>query len=153
MKLGLLDVEVLIKDSNTSNWSLHSYKPYAQLCHSFEITRLDTFSSKNYTNELKVSPDNLYAPRQFKFPYCWLYISTFSFDPFVIIRNTSNGFVSYDGIDVKIVNEISKALKLLPIYMQPPDKKNRGKLLKNGTATGAIKMVTNNFLLFSNISK
>lgn len=146
MKLGLLDVQVLIKDSNTSNWSLNFYKPYTRLCHSFEITRVDTFSSTNYTNQLKVSPGNLYAPRQFTFPYCWLYISTFSFDPFVIIRKTSNGLVSYEGIDVKIVNEICKALKLVSIYMQPPDKKNRGKILKNGTATGAIKMVTINIL-------
>lgn len=141
MNLGLLDVDVLIKDSDTSNWFLYSYKPYVSSCDSFDLVRLDTFSSANYTNVLNVSAANLYGPRMFKFPYCWLYVSTFSFDPFVIIRKSSLGFTSYDGIDVKIVNEVSKTLKLFPIYMQPTDGKNRGKIFKNNSATGAIKMV------------
>lgn len=141
MSLGLLDVDVLIKNSNTSNWSIYFYKPYVQHCHSFEIVKVDTFSPENFTNGLNMSSANLYAPREFKFPHCWLYVSTFSFEPFVIIRNESNRFVTYDGIDVKLVNEICKKLKLVPMYIQPPDKKNRGKVFKNGTATGAIKMV------------
>lgn len=149
MNLGLLDVDVVIKESNTSNWSIYSYKPYIKTCHSFEIERIDTFSPENYTKESNVAAVNLYGPRLFKFPWCWLYVSTFSFDPFVIIRNTSIGIITYSGIDVKIVNEIAKTLKLIPMYMQPSDGKNRGKIFKNKTATGAIKMVNVSRFLFS----
>ena len=149
MKLGLLDVDVVIKETNTTNWSIYSYKPYIKSCHSFEIERIDTFSRENYTIESNVPIVNLYRPRLFKFPHCWLYVSTFSFDPFVIIRNSSIGSITYSGIEVKIVNEISKTLKLIPMYMQPTDGKNRGKIFKNKTATGAIKMVNVSFFLLS----
>lgn len=145
MKFGLLFVNSLLGDSNKLNWSLHFYKPYTRNCHSVEIFTIDTFSSENYTNKLNLPFDDMFADRKFKFLNCPVYVSTFSFPPFVIIRNASNGSISYDGIDVTITDEISKTLNLFPIYLQSADKQNRGVIFKNGSATGAMKMVKNNF--------
>lgn len=140
--LGLLDVNVLIKDERTQIWSLHFYKPYMRNCYSFDTIQIETFTAENYTNEIRIQHfDDLFPRKDFKFQNCPLFISTFSLEPFVIIRNLRNGSVKYTGIDVQIVNEVAKTLHLKPIYMQAPDGKGRGAIYKNGTSTGAIKMV------------
>lgn len=140
MDVGLLNVNILIKTQDALMWSLYYYKPYIRNCHSVDVIQIESFSSKNFTNELNVKFDDLFPSRQFKFTKCPLFVSTFSFDPYVIIR-TSNGSTTFDGIDVIIVREIAKTLNLVPIFMLAPDKKNRGIIFPNGTATGAIKMV------------
>lgn len=148
MNVGLLYVNVLIEDENWT-WTLHLYKPYVRSCYTFEIIKISTFTVKNYTNELHLPFSRLYPTQRSKFPGCPLIVSTFPFEPFVTIENFGNGMANYSGLDVKIVNEISKTLNLNPIYMQSSDKKNRGLIFKNGTVTGAMKMVRinkNNFL-------
>lgn len=149
MKLGLLNVNVLIEEMN-SMWTLHLYKPYFRSCDSFEIIKLSTFTTENYTNELQTLQNNLYPSQLIKFPNCPLLISTFSLKPFVIVEKTENGTEIYRGLDVKIVSEISKTLNLNPIYMQSPDKTVRGLIFNNGTVTGAMGMVRKkwNFSLF-----
>lgn len=141
MKLCLLNVNVLIEDETNLMWSLHSYRPYATNCFTFERFKIATFSAKNFTNSPNVPLDNLYAERVFKFPKCKLFIATFPFEPFVIIQNSANGTTTFSGIDVIIVNEVSKALNLIPIYMQPQGKKIRGEVFPNGTGNGALGMV------------
>lgn len=90
---------------------------------------------------LNYSKSQLYPSREFKFPYCNLFISTISFEPFVIIRNESNGIITFDGFDVIVVNEIAKTMNLIPIYMQAAGRNNRGVILDNGTVNGAMEMV------------
>lgn len=141
MQLGLLDVNVLIKEENLSIWSLHFYKPYAEYCNSFNVIQFETFSLKNYTKKSRVPSKNLYPQRQFIFPKCNLNVAAFSIKPYVIINELSNGTTVYHGIDVTIISEISKKLNLTPIFMQPPDNKKRGTVFPNGTTNGAIKMV------------
>lgn len=140
LKMGLLDVNILIRDEKTQMWSLHFYKPFQRDCFSIEIHEIERFSSSNYTNLLDVPRNNLFPPKLFKFHNCSLKIATFSLEPFVIIRNATN-CVKYDGVDVIIVNQISKTLNLIPIFMESLDNKHRGIIFKNRTATGAIKMV------------
>lgn len=138
MELGLLDVNILIKDESLNLWSLHFYQPYNKNCNSFEIFKIDGFSSENYTNQLDMSINDLFPRKHFTFCKCSLYISTFSFEPFVIILEASNGSITYDGIDIIIVNEISKTLNLIPTFKQ---QHTRGMIFKNGSSTGALKMV------------
>lgn len=138
LNLGLLNVNVLIKHEDVPMWSLFFYKPYVQSCHSIDVIKIETFSPKNYTIDLSVPFNNLFASKHFKFKNCPLFISTFSIEPFVIIRK-SNGSTTYDGIDVIIVNEIAKTLHMIPNYVRSG--KKRGTVYKNGTATGAQKMV------------
>lgn len=140
MKLGLLSVNVLIEEKN-STWTLHLYKPYFRNCYSFEIIKLNTFTIENYTNELEIAYTDLYPSELIKFPNCPLFISTFSLKPFVIVKGFKNGTEIYSGLDVEITNEISKTLNLNPIYMQATDKTVRGLIFSNGTITGAMGMV------------
>lgn len=141
MRLGLLDVNILIKDEATSVWALYFYKPYALNCHTFEKFQIDTFSPTNFTQYLNVSYTKLYSKRNFKFHKCPLYVASFSFEPYVIIQKLANGTTTFSGVDVKIANEISKTLNLIPIYMQTPDHKRHGQVYSNGTADGALKMI------------
>lgn len=137
IEVGLMDVNILIKNGMTNLWSLHYYQPYSKDCHSFEIFQIGTFSSENYTHELGVAFIDLFPRKHFTFHECKLHIAIFSFEPFVIIRDGSNGSTVYDGIEFIVVNEISKTLKLSPTFVQ----RNRGMMYKNGTSSGAIKMV------------
>ncbi|XP_055300291.1 uncharacterized protein LOC129567447 [Sitodiplosis mosellana] len=137
MTLGLMDVNILINDKISTLWSLHFYKPYIRNCNSFEIFNINTFSPQNYTNDLDIPFNELFPRKQFTFSKCPLNISTFSFEPFVIIRDGSNGSTLYDGVDVIIVSEISKTLSLQPTFIQ----RTRGMVYKNGSSTGALKMV------------
>lgn len=143
MKISLMNVNVLTKELNTSIWTLYTYKPYMRSCNSFEIQKIETFTSVNYTNDLNdLMLSENFPTQELIFNNCPLFISTFFVPPYVIIRNFYNGSFQYDGIDVVIVNEISKTLNLIPIYMQAPDNQKRGFVFDNGTATGAIKMVS-----------
>lgn len=147
MHYGLVQVNALINDQNRQIWTLYTYKSRLNAnirnCHSFEVLKVETFTSKNFTNELNFTFHETVVPmEQFMLKNCPIFIATFSIPPFVIIQKSNDGSIQYDGIDVTIVNEISRALNVIPIYVQASDKKNRGILYPNGTATGAIKMVS-----------
>lgn len=146
LAVGLLDVNVLIKNEDTQTWSLYFYKPFQRNCHSIDTHEIERFSLKNWTSPLNVSRRDLYPPKLFKFHNCPLKIATFPLQPFVIIQNAvgSTGS-SYDGVDVIIVNQISKTLNLVPEYFQSTDRRQRGMIFENRTATGAIKMVKARF--------
>lgn len=155
LNVGLLDVNVLIENKELMLWSLYYYIPYTQDCHSFLAHELTTFSSLNYTNELNVTFNDLYPPKSFKFHNCPLYISTFPLQPIVIIEHKIiNGTTetTFDGVDIIIVNQISKTLNLIPKYMQSPDHINRGFIYENGTATGALGMVKFSFKIGQDFS-
>lgn len=137
--LGLLDVNILIEGELTT-WFLYFYMPFSNDCNSFQVQKIETFSPENYTKQLNATFNSLFPPKSFTFPNCPLLVATFSMEPFVILHNFDDDIV-YDGLEVKIVNQISKTLKLFPKYVQAPDNKGRGTLSKNGSATGAMKMV------------
>lgn len=144
--MGLLDVNVLIQDADVKLWYLYYYKPFTPDCSTFSTYEIDKFSSENYTNKLNVSIGNLFPPKQFTFLDCPLYVGVFTMIPFVILND-----IEIHGIDITIVNQISSALHLIPKYVQAPDKKGRGVIFENGTATGAVKMVRK-IRLFSEVN-
>lgn len=141
MELGLLHVNILIQDENMM-WTLYFYKPYSQNCHSFEVVKLKTFTPPNYSIEKGIHFDRFFPSRQLKFKNCPIFVSVFPFKPFVIFGRFSNGTVNYSGLDIKIVDEISKSVNLRPVYVVSSDGNNRGQVYPNGTVTGAIKMVS-----------
>lgn len=138
--VGLLNVNVLIQNDDVPMWSLYFYKPYLRDCHSIDVIRIETFTFENYTSDLNLPFNSLILSKQFKFPSCPLFVSTFPLDPFVIINNR-NKSTTFTGLDITIVNEISKTLNLVPIYLEAPDKQNRGIVFPNGTSSGAVGMV------------
>lgn len=141
MELGLLLVNILIEDENAM-WALFFHKPYARNCHSFEVVKIGTFLPPSYTTQLGIQFDGFFPSQLLKFQNCPLFVSMFSFMPFVIIGNFSNKTVSYSGLDITIVDEISKSVHLKPVYIEARDGKNRGRIFPNGTVTGAMKMVS-----------
>lgn len=144
LNVGLFNVNVLIEDQSTALWSLHFYMPYAYDCYGFTIFKVGAFSAQNCTNPLNVSIKNLFPSKMSKFHGCPLYVATFSFPPFVIVQQPTDktGHITYDGIDIILVNHISKTLNLIPKYVQSTDANKRGIVFKNGTATGAFGMVS-----------
>lgn len=145
LNVGLLKVNVLIENQQKSLWSLYFYHPYAHDCHGFIVSEIATVSPENCTNPLDISIKDVFPLKRFKFHGCPLNIATFPFPPFVIVRqqatNKSDQLI-YDGIDITLVNHISKTLNLVPNYVQSADGKKRGMIFKNGTATGVYGMVS-----------
>lgn len=143
LNVGLFNVNVLIENKQKTLWSLHFYRPYAHDCYGFTVSEIGTFLPQNYSNLLNISVKNVFPSKKFKFHGCPLYVATFSFPPFVIVQQPSNESdqLIYDGIDIILVNHISKTLNLIPKYIQSADADKRGMIFKNGTATGAIGMV------------
>lgn len=143
MSLGLLDVNVLIEDVFSKRWSLQLYRPCTTNCHSFTVYEIAILSEDNYTQPLNVSFNELFPWKPFKFPDCPPFVAAFAEEPFVLVQKPTNGSNnrSFHGIDIIIVNQISKTMNLTPKYMQPPDKRRRGTIYTNGTASGALGMV------------
>lgn len=143
-KANILNVNVLVEDGKRMRWSLHFYLPYVRQCDSLEIFEIGRFTPENYTNELDPSITYLFPRSIFRFNNCPLHVALFPFRPFVIPKqsNIGAGNMTYDGIDVRLVDYISKGLNLVPIYRQPRDNKARGMIYKNGTVTGAMKLAS-----------
>lgn len=144
LNVGLFNVNVLIEKQQKLLWSLYFYKPFAQDCYGFTVSEIGTFSPQNYMDPLKIPIENLFLSKRFKFYGCPLYVATFEFPPFVIVQQPKNktGKLIYDGIDIILINHISKTLNLIPKYIQSTDANRRGMIFKNGTATGAFGMVS-----------
>lgn len=151
--VGLFNVNVLIENQQKAFWSLHFYRPYARDCYGFTVVEIDRFLPQNYTNPFKQPEKKIFPSKVFKFRECPLYVATFPMPPFVIIENSTNETdqFSYDGIDIILVNHISRTLNLKPKYIQSSEANQRGMVFSNGTATGAFGLVWMNECLFSKI--
>lgn len=60
--------------------------------------------------------NRVYPGKLSDFGGCPLYIAPSIFNPFVIILTSSDGNYHIEGVDIKIINEISKALNFTIVY-------------------------------------
>lgn len=141
-KVRLRDVNVLIQEANTSIWILSYHVAYVKDCYTFGVFEIERFTSDNYTLPLLHTYNDIF-PVLKKFPNCRVFVATFPYQPFVILHSPVNrsGQTIYNGFDVKIVHEISKSLNMTAKYSSDLEA-NRGLIFRNGTATGAMGMVS-----------
>lgn len=138
-KYGVLDVNVLLPHHTNSHWSLKTYLPFQNDCFALKIQHISTFTHLNYTNELNITFDQLYASKNRNFNKCPITVATYHAQPFVSITKDGRNASRFDGIEVTLIEHIATAINLTIIYNNIGEK---GDVLDNGTVTGSIKEVS-----------
>lgn len=139
-KNGLIDSHVLIQVEKKS-WALYTFLPYQSDCFALTHLKLITFTPFNISGAMTLSFQSLYPQKLKNFHKCPLYVATTIANPFIIFHNTSNGMDRFEGIDVLIIEQISRVLNFTIVYKLPASYLKRGTILKNGTAVGAFGLV------------
>lgn len=111
---GLIDSHVLIQDESKI-WTLYAFMPFQNDCFTPSAINIASFTPFNYTENIAFSIDKLYPKKMKNFYNCPLVAAISSNKPFVIIHNVSD-LTNLEGIDIAIINEISKRLNMTIIY-------------------------------------
>lgn len=139
---GLIDSHVLSQDV-TRSWSLYTFLPYHDHCINLNNLKIETFTKLNFSSSMSLSIDRVYPEKLRDFNGCPLYIAPLIFRPFVWISNSTDQKYQFEGIDILILNEISKNLNFTPVYNYPLIKMENGKT-RDRTAVECFDLVTLN---------
>lgn len=137
-KNKIANFNVLIQSN--SIWSLVTYMPFKKDCQTHSHHIIATFTLNNVTKSLDIPFNELYPTKMQNLGGCKLRIAVIIFEPWVILNQVNNR-LKFDGVDVKIIEEIAKKMNFTPEYILPKDGMERGVIFENGTATGAMGMV------------
>lgn len=144
-KNSLLDSHVLIQEQ-PYYWSMFTFMPYQRDCFSLDPVKVATFTPSNFTNNMNVSLRELYPEKLGNFRNCQLYIAPSLLKPYTYMQNDSHGNPQYKGIDINILEHVSKALNFEIVYKRSPNCSNsragHGHIFANGTMTENIALVS-----------
>lgn len=140
-KNGLLVSHVLIQEQPYF-WSMYAFMPYQRDCFTLDPVAVAIFTPQNFTSNMNATVDELFPMKLNDFRNCPLYIAPSFLKPFIFVQNDSDGNPQYRGIDINIVNYISKALNFAIIYKRTSNSPGHGSLLPNGTLTDNIALVS-----------
>lgn len=142
---SLLDSHVLIQEQPYF-WSMFTFMPYQRDCFSLDPVKVATFTPENFTNNMNVSLEKLYPEKLGNFRKCQLYIAPSLLKPYTYIQNDSHGKPQYRGIDINILEHVSKALNFVIVYKRSPNCSNsragHGYISANGSMTDNIALVS-----------
>lgn len=140
-EMHLTNFHIITKVNRTEPiWSLITYLPYQRDCHTLTLKLMDTFTPENYTKQLKIPFSELYPEKMKNMNGCTVHIAVVHVEPYVI-KYLNGTQPIFDGIDVRIVNEVANEMNFNAEFMQPKDGRQRGIIYENRTATGALRMV------------
>lgn len=140
---SLLDSHVLIHEQPYF-WSMFTFMPYQRDCFSLDPVKLAAFSPSNFTNKMNVSLKELYPEKLGNFRKCQLYIAPSLLKPYTYMQNDSHGKPQYKGIDINILEHVSKALNFEIVYKRSCSnaRAGHGHIFANGTMTENIALVS-----------
>ncbi|CAG9797467.1 unnamed protein product [Chironomus riparius] len=134
----IINVNILFMPHGNNNEAmLYTYYPYTRYyCENTAPIQLNQYQGKNWMREVD------YFPRKLtNFHGCHLSVATFKNPPFMIIKQDKNGVITVNGIEGILLRELAYRLNFnVDLYVL---KKLFGEIFKNGSATGAIKMIVN----------
>lgn len=139
-KNGLINSHVLIHDTKKS-WSLYAFLPHQKDGCILRHFKIESFTQFNFSSSINMSIDQMYPEKLKNFNGCPLHIAPTVFLHYVMLLNTSDGGFHYAGIDILILNEISKALNFTIRYIFPLIKTQRGLIAKNRTWVESFELV------------
>lgn len=137
-KNGLVNSHVLTMDSDV--WTLFTFIPYQMDCSTLTQIKMATFTQFNSADNMSLSINELYPPKLKNFFHCPLYYAPSFVAPFAILRNVG-GHEYAEGIDISIIEEIAKLLKLSVVYKYAKVGTGHGLVFDNGTASGNLGLV------------
>lgn len=114
-KNGLIDSHVLLQDT-TNSWSLNTFLLNKKDCFALSHLKIESFTRFNFSTPMKLIVDQVYPQKLNDFGGCPLYITPYINSPFVIVPTSFDGNYKLQGIDINIVNEISRVLNFTTVY-------------------------------------
>lgn len=75
---------------------------------------------------------------------CPLIAAVWNTPPYFSYEETENGVYKIDYFEADLLGALAEKLNFSLILIEPPNDEQRGKVLENGTITGAMKMVRSN---------
>lgn len=75
---------------------------------------------------------------------CPLGVAVWDTPPYLSYTKNDRGFYEIDYFEAKLLKVLAKKLNFTLDLKEPPNNEQRGKVLENGTITGAMKMVREN---------
>lgn len=138
-KVGNLNV--LIYNESERIWTLVTYLPFIVDCRTLTFHTIATFTLENATNPMNTSFNKLYPGKVMNLGGCKVRIAVIVSEPYVILKRV-NDRTKFDGVDVKIVEYVAKKINFTPEYVLSDYGLERGVIYENGTATGAMGMVS-----------
>ncbi|KAL7040766.1 hypothetical protein ACKWTF_000510 [Chironomus riparius] len=115
--------------------SLFTYYPYSKYyCEADVPIQLNHYRGYKWIRQIDYFPKKLT-----NFYGCHLRVAAFSNPPFMIINEDKNGVVSVDGVEGILLRVLAQRFHFNVDLYTP--KELSGAILKNGSTTGAIKMI------------
>lgn len=109
--------------------------PFEKDCFELKHFLLTTFTPFNFTSNMTVTVEDLYPQKLENFRKCPVFVAVAIIDPLTYIRNTSDGKIQYRGIDIGIMNQISRVLNFSIVYKRSNGGSGHGIIFPNGTVT------------------
>lgn len=134
----IINVHVLIKTLQVDEARLYTFFPYnKKSCGEAHPILWKTFKHGKFHNKRKLFPHNLVT-----FKNCPLNVATFDALPFMRIKKSTDGKISYDGLDGMLMQTLADKIhfSINLTYIDDSDVQ-WGEILPNGSSTGAMKMV------------
>lgn len=139
-KKALLNVNILIPYHNES-MLMTTYVPFKYGCSTLKRHDFGILHEEAY--HLNKTFDEIYPRKASNLNNCPLIVSTFSSEPFVIVKDERNGDdIDVDGIDFWLLSRLAFDLNFRTRFVLSPDRQKRGRIYPNGTITGSMEMVS-----------
>ncbi|CAG9797465.1 unnamed protein product [Chironomus riparius] len=134
---------ILFMSSGSDNEAnMYTYYPYSNnYCESVIPIQLNKFIGHHWMNNIDYFPKKLT-----NFYGCPLRIATYSNPPFMIINNVKNSSVLVNGFEGYLLRVLAQRFNFKMDLLYP---KEPGSIFKNGSTTGAIKMVLDSKVNFT----
>lgn len=136
--LHIINVIVLEENSKENEILAYTYFPFSPgNCDKVVVQQI-------YDN------DNMFPNKLKNMHRCPLLVATYNLEPRMILKKFPNNSYNIDGIDGIILKALALQLNFTTIIKTPSDGyATKGTIYKNGTITGAIKMVYQNEVNFT----
>ncbi|CAG9797468.1 unnamed protein product [Chironomus riparius] len=140
----IINVNILFMlPENTNDAYMFTYYPYSRYyCEDVVPIQLNQFKDNQWMKKVDYFPKKLR-----NFFGCHLHVATFNNPPFMIVKQDQNGVVTVDGVDGILLRVLAQRLNFnVNLHMQ---NELFGSIFKNGTTTGAIKMIIDSEVNFT----
>lgn len=135
-KKFIVNVDVLSVAKSSIN--VQTFVPFSVgKCFDTKAQIINSFDNKT----LKWKFTNFFPKKLRKLHNCPIKITTFEYEPAVIVRKSGNGSISLVGNDIELMKGLSNILSFKIELNFMPNYGDWGFLHKNGTATGAQKLL------------
>lgn len=117
--------------------AVYTYYPYdSEYCEQVRPVLLNYLHNGNFASRRHMFPNKL--GNMFG---CPVLVAMIDFYPYAMSKSTENGSVQYDGIDIRVSEELSNQLNFTRIIRYPANREDRGVVYANKTVSGALGMV------------